>query len=199
VASSRQFGLPNQTDVFRVAANGAVEVFWVDGAGAWNGPLAISAPGLATPGAHLAASQQFGIPNQTDVFVVDHTGTVQVLWVRGAGIWNGPLAISPTGLAPAGAGLTSSNQFGIPNQTDVWVVANNGAVDVFWVQGVSGAPWHGPLQIGAAGFAPAGAGLTSSNQFGIPNQTDVWVVANNGAVQVVWVAGAGVWKGPLAI
>jgi hypothetical protein len=251
VVSSNQFGIPNQTDVFEVAPNGAVEVFWVDGAGTWNGPLAISSPGLASPGAHLAASNQFGVSNQTDVLVVDHTGTVQVLWVDGVGAWHGPLAVSRSGFAPAGAhlaasnqfgisnqtdvfvsdssgtlkvvwvngvstwhgplqigaagfapagaALTSSNQFGIPNQTDVWEVAGDGAVHVFWVQGATGAPWHGPLQIGGAGFAPAGAALTSSNQFGIPNQTDVWEVAGDGAVHVFWVQGAGAWDGPLRI
>lgn len=36
-----------------------------------------------------------------------------------------------------------SNQFGIPNQTDVFAVAANGALDV-----VGGDPWNGPAQIG---------------------------------------------------
>ena len=31
------------------------------------------------------------------------------------------------------------------NQTDAWEVANNGATDVFWVQGAGA--WNGPLQI----------------------------------------------------
>jgi hypothetical protein len=199
VVSSNQFGIPNQTDVFEVATNGAVEVRWVQGGGTWQGPLAISAPGVAPPGSHLAVSQQFGIPNQTDVWVVANNGAVDVFWVQGApgAPWHGPLQIGPSGFAPAGAALTSSQQFGIPNQTDVWVVANNGAVDVFWVQGAG--VWNGPLQIGPSSFAPAGAALTSSQQFGIPNQTDVWEVANNGAVHVFWVQGAGVWNGPLQI
>src|SRR5439155_21784172 len=93
-------GLLNQADVFSVAYNGAVQVRWVQGAGNWNGPLAISPPGLAPPGAHLAVSNQFGLPNQTDVFVVDNNGTAQVLWVQRAGNWNGPLANKPPGLAP---------------------------------------------------------------------------------------------------
>jgi hypothetical protein len=33
VVASPQFGLPGQTDVFRVAPNGAIEVRWVQGAG----------------------------------------------------------------------------------------------------------------------------------------------------------------------
>jgi hypothetical protein len=39
----------------------------------------------------LAATNQVGIPNQTDVFFVDNTGATQVMWVQGAGTWFGPL------------------------------------------------------------------------------------------------------------
>jgi hypothetical protein len=134
------------------------------------------------------------------VWEVANNGAVHVFWVNGSGTWHGPLQIGPTGFAPAGAALTSSQQFGIPNQTDVWVVANSGdgpILDVFWVQG--GGTWNGQLGIGPPGFAPAGAPLTSSQQFGIGNQTDVWEVANNGAVQVFWVQGTTVWHGPLQI
>jgi hypothetical protein len=145
VVSSNQFGIANQTDVFRVAPNGAVEVFWVQGGGVWNGPLAISPANTAPPGAHLAVSAQFGVPNQTDVFVVANNGAANVLWVQGAGNWNGPLAISPASTAPAGAPLAVSNQFGIPNQTDVFVVAINDATSVLWVPGAGA--WNGPLQI----------------------------------------------------
>ncbi len=196
VASSPQFGVPNQTDVFSVAPNGAVNVRWVSAGGAWGGPLAISAPGLAPPGSRLAVSNQFGL-NQTDVFVVGTNGAIQVLWVSGGGAWGGPLAISPAGLAPAGAGVAASNQFGLPNQTDVFVVGTNGATQVDWVQG--GGAWHGPLAISPASLAPAGAGVAASNQFGLPNQTDVFVVGTNGATEVNWVQGGGAWHGPLAI
>ena len=64
-------------------------------------------------------------------------------WVTGAGNWHGPLGITPGGTAPAGAGLGVSNQFGIPNQTDVFVVANGGATQVSWVDGAGG--WNGPM------------------------------------------------------
>ncbi|HZD66646.1 MAG TPA: hypothetical protein VE152_11165 [Acidimicrobiales bacterium] len=202
VATSQQFGVPDQTDVFRVNGNGAVEVRWVRGAGGWEGPLTISPPGLAPPGAHLAASRQFGAPDQTDVFVVGDDGAIRVLWVRGAGRWQGPLAISPTGFAPPGAGLAASNQFGIPDQTDLFVVGGNGLPSVFWVRGLG--RWQGPRDAAGSGVpqalhAPPGANLAASNQFGIPDQTDLFVVGNLGQTQVSWVQGAGVWRGPLVI
>jgi uncharacterized integral membrane protein len=196
VASSQQFGIPNQTDMFGVAPNGALEVRWVQGNGAWHGPLAISSPSFAPGGSHLAASQQFGLPNQTDVFVVGNNGAIDVFWVQGGGTWHGPLPITGTNTATPGAGLTVSAQFGVPNQTDVFVVENDGATHVSWVQGAG--TWHAPLGI-APGNSPPGAALAASNQFGIPNQTDVFVVANDGTTRVSWVQGGGTWNGPLAI
>jgi hypothetical protein len=196
LAASAQFGISNQTDLFVVGSNGATRVLWVQGAGSWNGPIAISPSGLAPPGARLIASPQYGVSNQTDVFVVGSNGAIQVHWVQGAGSWNGPLALSAAGVAPPGAGLAASAQFGVPNQTDVFVVGSNGATQVLWIQG---GHWNGPLGISPAGLAPAGAGLAASAQFGSPNQTDVFVVGSNGAIQVLWVQGAGRWSGPLAI
>jgi hypothetical protein len=69
---------------------GATRVSWVQSAGTWSGPLAITLSGNAPKGAHLAASNQFGVPNQTDVFVVDNSGSTQLSWVQNAGAWQGP-------------------------------------------------------------------------------------------------------------
>jgi beta-N-acetylhexosaminidase len=148
VVASPQFGLPGQTDVFRVAPNGAIEVRWVQGAGLWQGPLPISPPGLAPPGSQVAVSNQFGEPDQTDVFVVGNDGAVHVVWAVGAGGWGGPLPVSPPGLAVAGASVAVSNQFGEPDQTDVFVVGNDGPVHVVWAVGAGA--WGGPLTIFSA-------------------------------------------------
>jgi hypothetical protein len=64
-------------------------VMWVVGGGVWAGPVPIGPPGMFSPGAPIAASQQFGL-NQTDVFVVDRNGTLNVAWVVEAGAWTGP-------------------------------------------------------------------------------------------------------------
>jgi hypothetical protein len=197
VVASPQYGVANQTDHFSVDNTGTIRVSTQSGSGGWEGPVAITAPGFAAPGAHVAVSQQFGIANQTDVFVVDQAGRLQVVWVDGAGVWQGPLAITPANTAPSGAAVVASNQFGIANQTDVFVVGSSGATEVSWVDGAGA--WQGPLGIAAAGTAPAGAGLAASQQFGIANQTDVFVVGGNGATQVSWVDGAGTWQGPMGI
>src|ERR1700722_17511424 len=148
IATSPQFG-SNQTDVFLVDNNGQLNVFWVIGKGAWQGPLKIGPPGLANPLGAIVASQQYGF-NQTDVFLVDTNGQLNVFWVVGEGAWQGPLKIGPPGLAnPLGA-IVASQQYGF-NQTDVFLVDTHGQLNVFWVVG-EGA-WNGPLKIGPAGSA----------------------------------------------
>jgi hypothetical protein len=191
VAASQQFGLI-QTDVFLVDEAGQLNVFWVDGFGAWNGPEKIGPAGLANPGCALAASQQFG-GNQTDVFLIDKNGQLNVFWVDNAGAWNGPEKIGPAGIAQPGSLVAASQQFGL-TQTDVFLVDKNGQLNVFWVDGFGA--WNGPEKIGPAGIANPGCALAASQQFGLP-QTDVFLVDKNGRLNIFWVDNAGAWNGPL--
>jgi hypothetical protein len=190
VAVSRQFGL-NQTDVFVVDKTGTLNVMWVVGAGAWQGPAALGPAGHFPPGAPVAASEQIGL-SQTDVFVVDKNGTLNVLWVVNAGNWNGPATIGPAGKFPTGAPIAVSRQFGL-NQTDVFVVDKNGTMNVLWVVGAGA--WNGPAALGPVGKYSPGAPIAASQQFGL-SQTDVFAVDKNGALDVLWVVNAGAWAGP---
>ena len=190
VASSRQFGL-NQTDVFVVDKHGSLQVMWVVNAGAWGGPGQIGPTGLFPPGASIAASQQIGL-NQTDVFIVDKNGNLQVMWVVNAGAWGGPGQMGPAGLFPPGAPIAASRQIGL-SQTDVFVVDKHGNLQVMWV--VNAGAWGGPGRMGPAGLFPPGAPIAASQQFGL-SQTDVFVVDKQGSLQVMWVVNAGAWGGP---
>jgi hypothetical protein len=64
-------------------------VFYVLGDGAWAGPVAISGPGFAAPGAGVALAHQ-NSRHQLDALVTDTTGFVQVFSVVDAGAWTGP-------------------------------------------------------------------------------------------------------------
>ena len=191
VLASQQFGL-SQTDVFLVANNGQLQVFWVDNAGGWGGPEAIGPANLFPAGANLAKSQQFGCNNQTDVFVADKNGQLNVFWVNNAGAWNGPEKIGPSAILNPGCPLATSQQFGCDNQTDVFAVDKNGQLNVFWVNNAGA--WNGPEKIGPSTFTPA-AQLAASQQFGL-TQTDVFVVDKTGSINVFWVDSAGPWQGP---
>jgi hypothetical protein len=139
LAAGQQIGL-TQTNVFVVDLAGALTVSWVDGAGAWQGPVRISPVGTYLQGAPVATSQQFGL-TQTDVFAVDKTGTLTVTWVVGGGSWNGPAQIGPVGLALPSAPVSTCQQAGL-NQTDVFLVDRHGDLNMFYVSG--GGAWAGP-------------------------------------------------------
>ena len=95
-------------------------MFSVEGAGTWSAPQEISvgsykpegALGLdqigpagiapsasdSSGGTFVVASEQFGAPNQTDVFLLSETGRngpgwPTEFWVGGSGPWGGPVAL----------------------------------------------------------------------------------------------------------
>jgi hypothetical protein len=88
----------------------------------------------------VALAPQVSI-NQLDVAVVDSTGAVSVAWVFGQGQWQGPIAITKPGFAPAGAPIAFNHQVSM-NQLDDAVVDNTGEVSVAWVFGDN--QWQGP-------------------------------------------------------
>jgi hypothetical protein len=189
-AASQQFGT-TQTDVFAVNQNGQLTVSWVGSEGPWQGPVAIGPVDHAPPGAYLAVSQQIGA-DQTDVFLIDNAGQLNVFWVESSGAWNGPQKIGPVGFASAGGPLVASQQFGI-EQTDVFLIDVTGQLQVFWV--AAEGTWNGPQKIGPVGIASAGSFIAVSQRAGL-SQTDLFLVDKNGLLNIFWMSGGGIWNGP---
>ena len=82
-----RYGVPGQTDVLGVTANGAVTVTSATGQGGWHS-TPITAPRFAPPGAAIATSPQYGVTNQTDAFVTTTNGTINLLWATSQGPWH---------------------------------------------------------------------------------------------------------------
>jgi len=213
LAASQRLGVANQTDLFVVDNNGQLNVFSIANGGNWTGPTAIGPKGIFPQDAHIAVSQQFGVANQTGVFVVDNNGELNVFSVVGAGNWSQGVKIGPANFAIPGAPVAASQQFGANNQTDVFLVDKTGTLYLFWIDDAG--LWNGPKQIGPAGVAPStsapsvssfstGAFIAVSAQFGAPNQTDVFILNETGTngpgwPTEFWVGGSGPWGGPVAL
>ena len=117
------------------------------------------------PGAGVAASNQFGNANQTDVFAISNQGQLMVASVNGTGMWNWPTPISPTTMFQPGGGVAASNQFGNANQTDVFAISNQGQLMVAWINEIGAPPyWVGPAGIGPLGIFPPGAAVAASEE-----------------------------------
>jgi hypothetical protein len=81
---SRQFGT-DQTSLFAVTRTGQLGVFSIQDKGRWKQTNMLGPIGLAHPGAPLAALQQFGAKNQTDVFLIAQNGQLNLFWAAGMG------------------------------------------------------------------------------------------------------------------
>ncbi len=146
IAVGQRAGSANQTDAYLVDKKGQLNVFSVQGAGSWTGPVPIGPSDFAAAGAPVAVSIQSG-GSQTDVFVTDKKGTLQMFSVDGAGSWSGPQQIGPPGVTTSGAYIAASPQFGVKNQADIFLINHTGTNApgwpvVFWGPGTNS--WTGP-------------------------------------------------------
>ena len=113
---------------------------WVVGSGTWNGPVPLTGPGAAPPGAPVALAHQVD-NNQLDALFVGPDGAVNVMWVVGVGTWNGPVPLTGPGAAPVAYPVGLGHQV-TGNQLDAVFAGPNGAVNIMWVVGAG--TWQGP-------------------------------------------------------
>ena len=147
MAVSRRFGTNDQTDVFVVDTKGQLNVFSAVGSGAWSGPQAIGPTGFAHAGGTVAASQHVGANSQTDVFLMDTKGQLNVFSIKNGGQWSDPLALSPQNAELSGAVVVASPRFGVANQTDVFFFNHAGTTGegwptIVWAEGPNA--WNSP-------------------------------------------------------
>ena len=165
-----------EEDVFFVGSNGTLYTTWQSNGGMWNQPLALSASGQFPSGAKIAA--QMRTSTMEDVFVVGNNGALFETQVNSQATsnYNAPQAITPAGLAPAGASITLL----MPNSNreDIFFVGNDGALQTTWE--VNNGSFNTPQSITAGGFAPAGASVVGLMPDGV--EEDLFVVGNNGAL-----------------
>jgi hypothetical protein len=186
--------LNEQLEVFTIATNGALTVTWKAHNGRWFPPAYITPPNFAAPGAHVTAVFQ-PLNNQLEVFAIDATGTVKLAWKAQNGRWQGPVALSPPGIAPPGAPIAAVWQ-PLNEQLEVFWVDTTGALRGVWKQ--HNAHWAPPFNLTAAGFANPRANVAAIWQ-PLNEQLEVFAVNGAGAINVVWKAHNGHWTGPAVI
>jgi len=119
---------PNQWDAFLVNQDGAVQVYWVVGLEAWQGPVEIAGSGSTFDDGTLAVVQQ--LDDQITVIFAGTVGDLQVNWVKGLGTWQGPVRVNPEML---GMRLVRDGQYFHPytirgtetDPTKIWITGTN--------------------------------------------------------------------------
>jgi CubicO group peptidase (beta-lactamase class C family) len=188
ITTTVRLGVPGRTDTYLVQGDGSIFGYWRNPAGRWTGPENVSGLGTAPPGAPVTASQRFGTTDQTDVFVIDTTGALNVFSSAQLGPWS-RTTITPQGFAPPGAAIAAAREFGTTDRTNVFVVDTTGRLNVASAQG-SGA-FTTPERISDPMFPP-GAPIAVSPHSGSPSQSDVFLVAEDGSYWVFYIT-AGRW------
>ena len=183
-----------QLDAMFVDTEGAVNVMWVAGEGAWQGPVRLTPPRTALAGGHIAMAHQSST-NQLDALFVDMSGALAVMWVTSEEGWNGPVRLTGPGFARPGASVALGHQTSM-QQLDAFVADASGAVSVMWVGGEG--TWNGPAKLTAPGFTQPSACIGISHQTSI-HQLDIFVPDSHGTLNVLWVADEGAWQGPVPL
>jgi hypothetical protein len=191
LAATYQYNNSNQTNIVGISKNGKITIGWVVGGSPWNAPLELFQADYE-PGTDVAASQQFGIHNQTDVFAVNKRGNLTVIYITGSN-WEGPVTLSNGGF-PSKSGVAVSQRFG-RDITDVFAVNTSGALTVTSVEGAG--KWSGQTLLSPPNTFVPGSPLAAGRQFGL-TQSDVFVVDKNGALTVTWFDGSN-WNQPKRI
>lgn len=181
----------DQLNILAIDKAGAVNVMWTHLLEHWQGPapIAVTPPGFAPPGGHVATEHRDSF-NRLDAFVVDSSGAVNLIWTHGLDPWQGPERKTAPGFAPPGAPIATEHQASM-DQLDALVVDNTGALNVLWVHKLD--PWLGPGAMTPAGFAPPGAHIAMGHPGSI-DQLDALVVGNDGAIRVLTAHGLEHWS-----
>ncbi|WP_295700346.1 hypothetical protein [Lapillicoccus sp.] len=197
-----------QSDAVFVGFDGDILVTAATGSGSWLPPVSIAPAGTAARGSAISLAHQ-GLPpvvdrgqlGQLDAFFVAPNGSVNLMWVIGAGSWNGPVAITPPGSAVAGSAVAVEFQLQAAGvqQLDAVFVGPDGSVNVTWV--VETGRWNGPITVAAPGTAASGGPLALGLQINPTprDQLDAVFAGSDGALKVMSVVGADAWTGPTVI
>jgi len=183
-----------QLEVFTIGMNGALAVSYKAHNGPWFAPSYITPPNFAPPGAHVTAVFQ-PLNNQLEVFAIDATGAVKLAWKAQNGRWQGPVALSPPGIAPPGAPLAAVWQ-PLNEQLEVFWVDTAGALRGVWKQ--HNGRWAPPFYLTAPGFVSPHANVAAIWQ-PLNEQLEVFAVNSAGAINVVWKAHNGRWNAPYVL
>jgi hypothetical protein len=176
----------NKVTALATGIDGAMYVTWAVNAGHWATPVGISPPDIFAPGGAIAMAKQS--KDVLTAVAVGNDGALYVSWTAPGG-WNkpsnakgpgpySPVAISPKGIFPPGAGIAMTKQTN--DMLSALAVGNNGAIHGSWVVGTG--KWNGPVPLSPPNFAPPGAGIAMAKQTDIT--TTALTVGNNGALHV---------------
>jgi hypothetical protein len=149
-----------QEDRFYVDGSGAVEEEYSINHGPWQGPIAITSPGIAPPGAGIAAVRRLG--PVVDVFFVDKAGAVMETVQTNNVPWHYDpwWPITARGETKPGAGIAAVMSY--TGNEDDFYVGTAGQVKMVSSRGNGIFPWQSPRSITVPHVAPVGGAIAAA-------------------------------------
>jgi hypothetical protein len=171
-----------------------LNVIWKERNGSWHPPTPITAAGSFPPFA--APTAVYHPPNeQLEVFIADAHGTVHVVWKEHNHAWKTPFPLPAPALTFAGAPIAAV-YYPLNEHLEIFVVDRRGALHVLWKE--HNGSWKSPFQMTDSEFALPAASVTAV-YYPVNEQLEVFLIAQNGSLNVVWKAHDGSWNAPVAI
>jgi hypothetical protein len=119
-------------------------------------------------------------------------GTFQRRQVGSNGVWSAPTSLAgSSNVVPRDAAVTLANWGS--NRVAAFYIGNDGALKFFYEQ--ADGPWQGPFSVGPANMAPPGSRVATGVHPG-GQQLDVYIIGNDGALQVYWSGNQAAFAGP---
>ncbi|OBF50472.1 hypothetical protein A5787_08030 [Mycobacterium sp. 852002-50816_SCH5313054-b] len=186
--------LDEQLEVFFVGTDGVLYDLWKDNDNPWKGPIGLTPPGFAPPGAHVAGAY-YPTFKTLEVFAIDSHGAVNVVWKQNNGAWQAPHALTAAGSSVPGAPLAVVYQ-SLNEQLEVFFIGADGALYDVWKDNNN--PWKGAVGLTPAGFAPPGAHVAGA-YYPTFKTLEVFTTDNQGVVNDVWKLNNRAWQAPLSL
>jgi Dual-action HEIGH metallo-peptidase len=135
---------PNdQLEVFFVDGSGAFNLAWKAQNGAWNAPVKLTESGFAPAGSHIASVLN-PQNDQLEVLLVGSNGSVNLFWKANNGAWNPPAQLTPANFASPGINITAAYQ-PLNSQLEVFFSDKDGFLNLLWK--AQNGNWNAPLRI----------------------------------------------------
>ena len=170
-----------------VGASGQLCAFFVDGAGVWSPPLALTPTNFAPAGAFVFACPDFGAPLPgVTAFVVDATGALQLFRQAAPGLSWRQETVSPSGRFTPGTqqftvlpGTRPNTE--VVNQMTVFIADANATL--YWYEREDGAKWsENSIGMGKAGANANVTGLARYFDSQIIVERDLFFVDADGTL-----------------
>jgi len=186
--------LNQQREAFVANRDGTLYVLYRANDEPWQEPFKLSEPGLAAADGQIAAAYYPSFQT-LEVFFVDQSGALNVIWKQNNGSWNEHFELTAAGFARAGAPLSVTYQ-PLNELLALFLFRADGSLQM--VSKANNSQWSPAYEIMASGSAPVAAHIASA-YWPVSDEIAVLFSDTDGALTVLEQPQQGHWTDPVRV